>query len=152
MWRCAMGKPMRLLSSLCLFALILLGAAGVEARYVGGEPPNKCAACGCAHCPAPDIASCGSAPSYTEGNTGETSRGGQTASSAFGPTLSFSAVYNTKLADGSHARTDTVLGIGWTHSYNAFLFSQRGHLFRLGPDGRVTKYALGAGGKYTVTP
>lgn len=151
-----MGKSIRFLSGLWLLVLILFGSTGVEARYIGGEPPNKCGTCGCAcrcaACPAPNIPSSGSNPSYTEGNTGDSYNGGATVSSAFGPTLSFSAVYNSKQADGSQSRSNTVMGYGWTHSYNTLLFSQRGHMFRLGPDGRVTKYALGVGGKYTVTP
>ncbi|BBJ24476.1 RHS repeat-associated core domain-containing protein [Candidatus Nitrotoga sp. AM1P] len=132
--------------------LILFGSAGVEAHYIGGEPPNQCATCGCAACPAPNVPSCGCNSSYTEGNLGDSYNGGATVSSAFGPTLNFSAAYNSKQADGSQSRSNTVMGYGWTHSYNTLLFSQRGHMFRLGSDGRVTKYALGVGGKYTVTP
>src|SRR4030095_14602984 len=89
---------------------------------------------------------------FHRGNTGDSSRGDVTVRSAFGPTLSFRTVYNTKLADGSHSRSDTAMGYGWTHSYNTLLSSQRGHMFRLGPDGRITKYTLGVGNKYTVTP
>jgi RHS repeat-associated protein len=151
-----MGKSIRFLSGLWLLVLILFGSTGVEARYIGGEPPNKCStcgcACGCAACPAPNIPSCGCSSSYTEGNFGDGYSGGATVSSAFGPTLNFSAVYNSKQADGSQSRSNTVMGYGWTHSYNTLLFSQRGHMFRLAPDGRVTKYTLGVGGKFTVTP
>lgn len=41
---------MRLLSGLWLFALVLFNPLAVEARYVSGEPPNQCAACGCVVC------------------------------------------------------------------------------------------------------
>ena len=41
---------MRLLSGLWLFALVLFNPLAVEARYVGGEPPNQCAVCGCVVC------------------------------------------------------------------------------------------------------
>ena len=41
---------MRLLSGLWLLALILFNPLAVETRYVGGEPPNQCAACGCVVC------------------------------------------------------------------------------------------------------
>lgn len=147
-----MGKSIRFLSGLWLLVLILFGSTGVEARYIGGEPPNKCGTCACDPCPAPNVSSSGSNLSYTEGNLSDGYNGGPTVSSAFGYMLSFSAVYNSKQADGSQSRINTVMGYGWTHSYNTLLFSQRGHMFRLGPDGRVTKYALGVGGKYTVTP
>jgi RHS repeat-associated protein len=43
------------------------------------------------------------------------------------------------------------MGYGWTHSYNILLFSQLGHMFRMGADGRVTKYKLGPGGTFTAT-
>ena len=148
-----MGKPMRFLSGLCLLALVLFGSAGVEARYVGGEP--KCPTCDdCPQCATTSYrdAASGSTLSYTEGNLSDGHSVGETVSSAFGPTLSFSAIYNSKQADGSQSRTNTVMGYGWTHSYNTLLFSQRGHVFRLGPNGRVTKYALGTGGRFTVTP
>src|SRR5262245_53625247 len=118
--------------------------------YVGGESKKTCAKCGCAcYCapPAPKESSCGCELSSTEGNRSD-SYSGATVSSAFGPKLDFSAVYNTKQADGSQSRIDTVMGLGWTHSYNTLLFTQRGHMFRLDGDGRMTKYTLGAGGKF----
>ena len=40
--------------------------------------------------------------------------------------------------------------MGWTHAYNTFLYSLRGHMFRVGGDGRVTKYQLGPGGTFTA--
>src|SRR5437868_5664862 len=45
-----------------------------------------------------------------------------------------------------------MLGVGWTHSYNPFLFSQVGNMFRADGDGRVTKYQLGLGGTFTAAP
>jgi hypothetical protein len=49
-----------------------------------------------------------------------------------------SLVYNSYNADGSRATVDTVLGYGWTHSYNIFLFNQLDAMFRYDADGRVT--------------
>jgi len=43
------------------------------------------------------------------------------------------------------------MGYGWNHSYNIFLFSQRGHMFRMDSNGRVSKYRRGPGGSYTPT-
>jgi RHS repeat-associated protein len=40
------------------------------------------------------------------------------------------------------------MGYGWTHSYNIFLFSQLGAVFRYDADGRVTRYKLGPGGTF----
>ncbi|CAH1086150.1 ATP-binding protein [Candidatus Nitrotoga sp. 1052] len=69
---------MCLLSGLWLLALVLFNSLAVEARYVGGEPPNQCAACGCVVCNASKQSSpSGSAPSYTEGNLGDCYSGGE---------------------------------------------------------------------------
>ena len=67
-----------------------------------------------------------------------------------GSTINFFLAYNSYNADGSRAQIDTVMGYGWTHSYNIFLFSQRGHMFRMDGNGRVIKYQLGAGGAFTT--
>lgn len=72
--------------------------------------------------------------------------------SAFGPTIDFRLVYNSYNADGSRASIDTVVGYGWTHTYNDFLFTQVGDMFRLGPDGRITRFALSSNGTYVTTP
>jgi len=64
--------------------------------------------------------------------------------------IDFTVTYNCRDADGSRAQLDTVLGFGWTHSFNIFLFSQRGSMFRFGGDGRVTKYALNPDNTFTA--
>jgi RHS repeat-associated protein len=60
--------------------------------------------------------------------------------------------YNSYDADGSRAVVDTVAGYGWTHSYNVFLFSQLGAVFRFDGAGRVTRYKLGHGGTFIAAP
>ena len=50
--------------------------------------------------------------------------------SSAGTMLDLSLTYNSYNADTSRARFNTVLGIGWTHSYNLFLFSQVGSIPR----------------------
>jgi RHS repeat-associated protein len=65
-----------------------------------------------------------------------------------GANIVFTAVYNSYNADYSRAQLDTVMGYGWTHSYNIFLFDQLGAMFRFDGDGRVTRYGLGTGGTY----
>ena len=42
-----------------------------------------------------------------------------------------------------------MLGYGWTHSYNSFLFSQVGAMFRMDQNGRTEKFQGGTGGVYT---
>jgi RHS repeat-associated protein len=75
-----------------------------------------------------------------------------TIQSTSGRTLDFSLTYNTYNADGSRAQVDTVMGYGWTHSYNVFLFSQLSSMFRFDGKGRVTRYKLGPGGSFITAP
>ena len=97
--------------------------------------------------------------SLTEGNVAEEYSVAQVRS-AFGVTLDFHLIYNSYDADGSRnmwlgpgSTTDTVMGYGWTHMYNDFLFSQQaGDMFRFGPDGRITRFALQPDGSYKTTP
>jgi RHS repeat-associated protein len=72
--------------------------------------------------------------------------------SEFGATIDFSLHYNSYNADDSRAAIDTVMGYGWTHSYNIFLFSQNGHMFRMDGTGRVTKYQRNLDGTFTTAP
>src|SRR6516225_3741984 len=65
-----------------------------------------------------------------------------------GANISFTAAYNSYNADNSRAQLDTVMGYGWTHSFNTFLFSQLGAMFRYDGAGRVTRYKLGPGGTF----
>jgi YD repeat-containing protein len=137
------------LGTLLLVMLALgLSAAPAQARYIGGEPPS-CCKCKTGR-PCPDVPG-GSAISLVEGNLKD-HYAVWSIQSTTGPTTIFSLAYNSYNADGSHAQVDTVLGYGWTHSYNIFLFSQLGHMFRMDSDGRVTKYKLGAGGTFTAAP
>jgi RHS repeat-associated protein len=68
--------------------------------------------------------------------------------SAGGSTMNLSLTNDTWNADP----VDTVMGYGWTHSYNNFLFSQLGSMFRFDGVGGITKYKLGPGGSYTAAP
>ncbi len=137
---------------LCIAAVQLLWLPQLaQAKYIGADPP-KCPSCSCSSCTRPSIAErsdTSSSISRTEGNLSDwfpiSSILGST-----GPTLSLSAIYNSYNADGSRATVDTVMGYGFTHSYNIFLFSQFGSMFRYDGDGRVTRYALGSGGSFTA--
>jgi len=141
------------LNSLWLCAVIvqLLWPLQVaQAKYIGAEPPKQGCSCGCSTCGVPSIAqrsNTSSTNSESEGNLTETVRISRLHGAA-GPTAELTATYNTYNADGSRATVDTVMGYGWTHSYNIFLFGQFGALFRYDGDGRVTRYRLGPGGTF----
>jgi RHS repeat-associated protein len=129
--------------------LLLLVLPGVmEARNIGAEAP-QCTCCSCS-----PTCSCATTPSDTSSSL-SASEGNlmeqvpiSTTGSAGGATVNVSAVYNSYNADGSRAAVDTVMGFGWTHSYNTFLFTQFSAMFRYDGHGRVTKYGLGPGGTY----
>ena len=128
-----------------LVVALVPAMAGVsQAMYIGSDPPNPCAicACRCTKVPGGNVQT-----SLTEGDLRDDYPAASITSSS-GPTLNFGLTYNSYNADGSKAQVDTGLGLGWTHSYNIFLFQQRGHWFRMDPDGRVTQYLLTGGGNY----
>jgi len=121
--------------------LLLVGAlAGLalsaRATYIGSDKPDICATCG-AQSTRQQAGAINT--SLTEGNSRDDYQV-VNIQSAYGPTLPFSLTYNSYNADGSRAQLDTGLGFGWTHTYNTLLFQQRGQMFRLGPDGRVTQF------------
>jgi RHS repeat-associated protein len=133
--------------------LMLLGggwlalAAPAHATYIGSDTPDVCLKCGAkpTRQPAGKVNT-----SLSEGNLRE-DYPVVTVTSAYGPTLPFTLTYNSYNADGSRAQLDTGLGFGWTHTYDTLLFQQRGQMFRLGADGRVTQYYQnysGGGGSY----
>lgn len=133
--------PRRIALLTCV--LLMATPSGLRAKYIGGDPK-----CSCKDCPKPDsYKGPGARIGLSEGNL-TTSVPIAASRGAFGSTLDLSLIYNSKIADGSHAQVDTVLGYGWTHSYNEFLFFQRGHAFRYDGEGRVTKYSLGPGGSF----
>jgi RHS repeat-associated protein len=134
--------------------LILVGgimgglALSSHATYIGGDAPDICPVCGAQ----PTRQKGGTiGTSLTEG-TIKVDYPVVTFTSGYGPTLAFSLTHDSYNADGSKAQLDIGLGFGWTHSYNTLLFQQRGQMFRLGADGRVTQYYMnytGTAGSYT---
>ena len=70
--------------------------------------------------------------------------------SASGATTELSFAYKSYNADGSRGQIDTVMGFGWTHSYNIFLFVQGGHVFRMDGQGQIAKFQLNPNGTYTA--
>ncbi len=138
---------------LTLALSLLLFQSAVQAKYIGCEAPcEECLKCKDKAKAPNHLIPClpsGSSISITEGNLLEP-YSCTSLNSSTGVTIAFSLAYNSYNADNSRAQIDTVMGYGWTHSYNIFLFRQRGHMFRMGADGRVTKYKRGAGGTFTA--
>src|ERR1051325_1636067 len=120
---------------------ILLAATNAPAKDVGAEPP-RCGTCpDCAACGRPSVqepSSAGTSISRTEGNLTEHVMIARIASAATSAILN--VVYNSYNADGTRAQIDSVMGVGWTHSFNVFLFVQQGSMFRYDGEGRVTRY------------
>src|SRR5271166_3204970 len=114
-----------------------------QATPIGGEPQNTCLTCACSAATlCVQVSSdTGTQLSLTEGNLSESLNLSRTLSTS-GATMSFNVAYNSYNADGSRAQVDTVMGYGWTHSYNTFLFSQFGSMFRYDGRGRVARYRL----------
>jgi YD repeat-containing protein len=134
------------------FATLLLAPQTATATPIGGDPPT-CACCTCSAGGGSSVCPCEQDydVSLTEGNVGEDYPVAPV-QSAFGATMDFSLMYNSYNADGTRASLDTMVGYGWTHSYNDFLFSQGRDMFRMRGDGRVVRYALSAGGRYQTSP
>ncbi len=152
-----MARLLRLLTSVCLFAIIatlLLTSRVLQAQFFPADPPpSSCATNSCPTCPPTP---CVQRQTYldssiylTEANSSQQFAGVQVRS-GFGVTLDLTTSYNTDDADGSRNMftkvpgvIDTVIGDGWTHTYNDLLFTQHGgDMFRLAPDGRITRFAL----------
>jgi hypothetical protein len=138
----------------CLFLLaaaasLLLFPQAAAAKYLGADPPRRNCVCACTCVAAPwqEQSNTSSAISRSEGNLLERVELSRISGGA-GALIPFTAVYNSYNADGSRAQVDTVMGYGWTHSYNLFLFDQLGSMFRFDNDGRITRYAIGPGGTY----
>jgi RHS repeat-associated protein len=135
--------------SVCRLALLggVLACGSSRAEYKGANPPD----CGCNVCAIPNKVSKASSLSLSEGNLVQDYAAVVVKNSAC-VALDFTLTYNSYDSDGSRSQVDTVMGIGWTHSYNVFLFFQSGHLFRYDGKGRITKFALGPGGSFKAAP
>jgi RHS repeat-associated protein len=153
-----MARFCRFILTIAVFAAIGLASAPVEAKPIGEDFPLRCNSCGCGcgspsgptgNCSSSEPCNAGACFSRTEGNERETYPVVSVKSST-GAMLNLSLTYDSYNADTSRARFNTVLGIGWTHSYNLFLFPQVGSIYRVDGDGRVTTYRLGPGGIYTA--
>src|SRR4051794_18209728 len=102
-----------------LFPTVSLGVLVVAAHahdIPAQNPVSVCQECSCNTCVSPRTqVGPGAFLSLTEGNLHE-SVALSSASSSTGPTLAFTARYDSYNADGSHAQLDTTMGYGWTHT------------------------------------
>ncbi len=156
-----MTRFLRLATYLSLLTSFVSLVLNPQLSHATIAPPGDPAICrGCSSCCPPQHLSAASLSfvSLTEGNVADEYSVAQVRS-AFGPTLDFSLTYNSYAADGSRtmfmgpgAQTDIGLGYGWTHIYNDLLFSWRDDMFRMGPDGRITHFALQSDGSYQTSP
>ena len=128
----------------------LLVPAAVQAKNIGGDPASRCPTCKCLGSACTQRSDTSSTMSKGEGNLTESVPVSMTRSSN-GATIDLAVTYNSYNADGSRATIDSVMGYGWTHSYNIFLFNQFGAMFRYDGAGRVTKFGLGPGGTYITS-
>jgi len=153
---CAWRRPTSLLPILqgLLVLLATLSAFPAWSRDPSGEPPPYCPICDCDRSIPPNCStynSSGDSLSTAEGNL-STSYAVPGIAGGVGTTPGVVLTYNSNKADGSQARSYTVTGTGWDHTYNRRLFSLRGHMFGVDGRGRITKYPLGPGGTFSVTP
>ncbi len=145
-----MSRLLRLFASLSLLAIlggILLCSQNAQAKDTGADPGT------CEDCPycCLQYQQSFSSVSLTEGNISEDFSVAKV-KSAFGTVMDFNLIYNSYNADNSRASLDTMVGFGWTHTYNDFLFAQGSDMFRMRGNGRITRYHLGPGGTYQTSP
>lgn len=149
-----------LLFTTALVLATLIASAPADASGTGANDPPRCPTCTCSdpstgesdpNCASSTAGDPASNSSLTEGNTSQSYPVAQVSSST-GPQLNLALNYDSYNADGSQTHNDTVAGTGWTHSFNSYLYTIRGHMFRASGDGLVTKYQLGAGGTFTAAP
>ena len=135
--------------SLALFVLASYFSLGLIlpnttlAKPDTGDPSSPCETCGLPQCEA--SGSSDDTISYSEGTlrsnysiTSLTTQSGCQGGKS--NTLDLVLSYASYNADLEKAAVNTSLGFGWTHSYNIFLFKQRGHMFRKDEQGRTTKF------------
>lgn len=134
-----MITSIRTVFSVIVMSAALLLAGPVQAKYLGCVRPI-CTTCNKNRpANAPFNAPSGTATSLSEGNMTEM-YAGPSLKGGSGGNVSLDFNYDSYNADGSRGRVLTTMGVGWTHSYNVFLFKQKMQVFRLDGNGRLTKY------------
>jgi len=136
------GKFFSLFCSLCIYFLLV---SPLYAKPIGADAPICSPCCDqvlpdfpSGNGPCPNIGG-GSFMSISSGNMGDTYPV-VSAPGVNGSGLDFSLYYASYNADGEKATLNTVMGFGWSHSYNIFLFTQGRDVFKMSPGGLVTKY------------
>ena len=119
-----MSRLLRLFASLSLLAIlggILLCSQNAQAEAQTPEPTRAPART--ALIAASSTSKASLSVSLTEGNISEDFSVAKV-KGAFGTVMDFNLIYNSYNADNSRASLDTMVGFGWTHTYNDFLFAQ----------------------------
>lgn len=134
----------------------ILSARTALAKPLGADAPGR----SCCEQTLPDIppgagpcpeASGGSFISYTHGTMGE-SYPVLSVQGCLEAGLDLSLYYTSYTADGEKASLSTVMGFGWSHSFNIFLFQQGLDIFKMSPAGLTTKYKrVGRSGPLSAT-
>ena len=139
-----------------ILSFFFLSSQQTIAKPIGADAPCR----DCCNQTLPDIPS-GSGPcpdvnggsflSYSHGIMGE-SYPVVSVQSANGAGLDITLHYTSYTADGEKSSLSTVMGFGWSHSYNIFLFQQGRDIFKMSPAGLVTKYKrAGRAGSLSAT-
>ncbi|MGA1842502.1 MAG: RHS repeat-associated core domain-containing protein [bacterium] len=134
---------------ICIFIVFFLFCFVFFSQPAFAKPIGADAPCqDCCQQTLPDIPSCsgpctdvsgGSFISYSHGTMGDSypviSAQGESKAG-----LDLALYYASYIADGEKASLNTVMGFGWSHSYNIFLFQQGRDIFKISPGGLVTQY------------
>lgn len=140
-----MTRPTLSAAILFVLALELLVTGSAGAKPIGADAPVCPTCCGLSaddfpsgEKPCTDLRG-GSLISASLGTMGET-HSVVSAPGANGAGFDLSLQYASYVADGEKASVATVMGYGWSHSYNLFVFTQGSDLYKMSPGGFVTKY------------
>lgn len=143
-----MNNQYRFLLKIVLIVLLAwLTVMPAQAKYIGADHPKRCKECDT--CNTSQSCSPGTCSlCKTQGDLSE-QYSNPSLRSAFGTTIDLNLNYRSYNADDSRAQIDSGMGYGWTHTYNTYLFSQRGSLFRMDGQGQVTRYRRSGRTSYT---
>lgn len=143
-----MNKSLRVFSILAaLFTVAALAPSPAAAHFVGAKRVSCTTCCSSFSSSdgtsltgvSADISGGWGFVSYTEGLFGD-NNSVVSMPSGNSEGLDFSLHYASYNANGNNASLDSVMGFGWSHSYNLYLFPQNQNIFKMSSGGVVSKY------------